>query len=389
VLNSNAGSFYTLPDGQKIPGTVNDDGSFLSQDGTVYVTGTGEKAGDGTVIAAGTVQHGVTTPDGTFLPGGVEHHLPDGRTLYGYTAGSDFWSYDGSTAVVGGRLITGALNFDDGVFTTSDGAYLVSDKGLIKGVQPPGQDFLPNGERRIIEGKPVYGTVGDDGSFLSQDGTVYVTGTGEKAGDGTVIAAGTVQHGVTTPDGYFLPGGSIHTLPGGKELYGYAMGSGFVSSDGKTVVLPSGQVLTGTSDNETGIFTASDGKTYYVGSGDSIQSAALQLDGSYLLANQQTVMTSASWTVDLLQLDQSIDLVSSRIQPISDEIEAIQQQFSIIEASWSSPAGGAFADITSQAAAAFATLKDLLSDTVDKMRLSYTNYEKSELQNVRNTTGNP
>lgn len=310
----------------------------------------------------------------------------DGQVLHGFVTGGDFVSADGNTAVVGGQMLTGTTDSDKHVFTTGDGAqYFVSDDGLVPGVQPPEGSFLAGGERRIIDGEPVYGIRGDDGSFLSRypDSTIYVTGTDTKDPDGKVIPVGTVEHGVTTPDGFFLKGGSIRTLPDGRQLYGYARGTGFISYDEKTMVLPGGQVVTGNLDS-VNIFTTSDGKTFYVG--DDIQPASPRLDGSYVLPDQSTVMTSASWTVDLLQLSDSMQIVKSRMQSISDEIDAIQRLSSVIEASWSTPAGGTFTDVASQVTTGFATLKDKLSDLVVGMETGYASYVEAERVNNANVT---
>lgn len=242
---------------------------------------------------------------------------------------------------------------------------------------------------RIIEGKPVHGTLQSDGSFLSTDGTILVTGKATEGPDGTTIPAGTVEHGVTTPDNRFLKGGSVRVLPGGQKLSGYAVGGDFYSVPGpggaSTIILANGTVHAGTLDTSNGIFTATGGGIYFVGD-DGIQSATLQTDGSYLLANQQTLMTAQSWQVDFEKISSDILTIKSRIGPISDEIANIRGQFTFIESAWRSPAGESFSDVAARVTGALFTLKDLLSEMVTRMEASYANYVVAEEKALQNMT---
>src|SRR5260221_635580 len=75
-------------------------------------------------------------------------------------------------------------------------------------------------------------------------------------------------------------------------------GKDFFSSDGTTIVLSNGTVLTGHLDKSTGIFTANDGSSFFIGN-NGIEPAKPEPDGSYQLPDGSTVMTPKEWSVDL------------------------------------------------------------------------------------------
>src|ERR1700722_16131624 len=102
----------------------------------------------------------------------------------------------------------------NGDFVSEDGTLLQQPGGFIEHGKIENGSFLAE---TTVNGQTVWGNYGSDGSFLSQDGTIYVT------------ASGQAQTGVTTPGGDFLPGGTTHTLASGTVLYGYADGGTFYS----------------------------------------------------------------------------------------------------------------------------------------------------------------
>src|SRR5260370_975688 len=82
----------------------------------------------------------------------------------------------------------------------------------------------------VVDGKTLWGSYGKDGSFLSQDGTTYVTPQGQ------------VQHGITDPaTGTFLQNGEVRTIDG-HQVYGSVQNGTFYSEDGKILVTPNGFV---------------------------------------------------------------------------------------------------------------------------------------------------
>ncbi|WP_251491365.1 hypothetical protein, partial [Actinacidiphila cocklensis] len=92
---------------------------------------------------------------------------------------------------IDGHQVSGT-NQPDGSFFSDDGTVYVDAQGKVAhGLTAPDGRFLPDGASRVLDGHTVWGSVGDDGSFLSEDGTVFVT------------AGGHVEHGKVV-DGRFL-----------------------------------------------------------------------------------------------------------------------------------------------------------------------------------------
>ncbi|MYS24929.1 hypothetical protein GA0115240_17141, partial [Streptomyces sp. DvalAA-14] len=146
-------------------------GGVLSRDGTTYTS------------PSGVVEHGITTPDGRFLPNGAVRTV-DGHQLYGTpTDGGGFLSEDGTTFVTPKGVVEHGQTSQDGHFLT----------------------------QRVVDGHPLWGSdTQDDGSgagWMSQDGTVYID------------PAGKVAHGLTAPDGQFLADG-VTRVVAGQQVYG-------------------------------------------------------------------------------------------------------------------------------------------------------------------------
>ncbi|MFE1856693.1 hypothetical protein, partial [Streptomyces sp. NPDC059489] len=78
---------------------------------------------------------------------------------------------------------------------------------------PENQQFYKPDDVRTIDGHPVLGQYGADGSFVSRDGTIYVS------------PQGTVVHGLTSPDGHFLPNGESRVVDG-RTVWGSVGGDG-------------------------------------------------------------------------------------------------------------------------------------------------------------------
>ena len=320
-------------DGQHLSGRVTQDGGFLSADGKTYVSPSGE------------VQHGLTAPDGSFLPNGAVRTV-DGQQVYGSV-------------------------LPDGSFLSQDGTELVLPSGVVEhGRTAPAGTFE---YQRTVDGQPVWGSDTGDG-WLSSDGKTYID------------SSGNADTGITTPDGQFIAGGSTYTLPDGTVLYGHQDGAGFVSADGTTVVLPDGTVLKGTTDTNTGIFTANNGATYAL-LDSGMAPVTKQDDGSYQTPDGQLIMTAESWRVDLQAFSDSLSLVSAKAHDISGFCDTIKGQYGLIEMSWSSPAGGTFSDAATKANNAMDTTRALLSDVINRMKMSYDNYVQAEHANVQNSTG--
>ncbi|MER5517491.1 hypothetical protein ABT079_22610, partial [Streptomyces sp. NPDC002763] len=136
-------------DGEHLLGSDTQDGGWISQDGTVYVSGDGA------------VEHGLTAPDGAFLANG-EVRTIDGAQVYGTRLDDgSFLSEDGTTMVTAGGAVEHGQSTSDGQFVTE----------------------------RTVDGQDLWGSDTQDGGWISQDGTVYVSGDGA------------VEHGLTAPDG--------------------------------------------------------------------------------------------------------------------------------------------------------------------------------------------
>jgi uncharacterized protein YukE len=227
---------------------------------------------------------------------------------------------------------------------------------------------------RQIDGRPVAGYATTDGGFISVDGTIYVT------------SSGTVEHGISTPDGQFLENGTSRTLPDGTVVYGYTDGPDFYSYDGTVLVLADGTVVHGTLDQATGIFTA-DGGNVYVLTDTGIDPGTLGSDGSVTLGNGDVVMTAHSWAVDLAQLENAIAVVSGVALSIERHHSTIVSLCGEVDDDvWQSPGGQTFSDVSARLNDAMTTLDQLMDDIVDRMRTSYDNYEQAEKAATQNFT---
>ncbi|MEV5753694.1 WXG100 family type VII secretion target [Actinoallomurus sp. NPDC052308] len=223
------------------PGTLESDGSFLSDDGTVYVP------------AGGQPEHGISTPDGHFIPGGTTHVMPDGTIAYGMMAGNDFLSVDHEAiALDDGSVLHGNLDENTGVFTTDSGnAYLVTADGVVSVVA----HVMP-------DGSTAYGRM-IGGDFYSADGATVALANGD------VLHGGSPQDGVFVTDSgavYLatesgLVVGASHVMPDGSTAYGRMIGGDFYSADGATVALANGDVLHGGSPQD-GVFVTDSGAVY-------------------------------------------------------------------------------------------------------------------------------
>jgi WXG100 family type VII secretion target len=321
--------------GQTVYGTVGTDGSFLSQNGTIYVSPSGQ------------VETGITDPaTNNFLPNGVVRQI-DGKTVYGTVLpNGDFLSENGTIL----QLPDGSVEHGK---VQSDGTFLAET---------------------TINGQTVWGNYGSDGSFLSQDGIIYVSPTGQ------------VERGITTPGGNFLPSGTTYTLPSGTVLYGYTDAGGFYTYDGSTIVLNNGTVVSGSLNKMTGIFTGTGGNDYFIGS-NGIAPVTRQADGSFLEASGAVIMTAQSWSTDLAAFSDAIQVIENKIQSISDSYSSIQTQYLIIQDVWSSPAGQSFTDITSSIDSAMNQLNHVLGSISQAMQTSYGNYLQAEQATINNLTG--
>ncbi|MFI0895576.1 hypothetical protein ACH4SE_03850, partial [Streptomyces sp. NPDC020983] len=104
---------------------------------------------------------------------------------------------------VDGHQVSGTRQ-PDGSFFSDDGTVYVDAKGKVEhGLTAPDGTFLPHGATHVIDGHTVWGTVGDDGSFLSEDRTVLVT------------ASGHVEHGKIVGDRFL-----VERTVDGKVLWG-------------------------------------------------------------------------------------------------------------------------------------------------------------------------
>ncbi|MDX3322433.1 WXG100 family type VII secretion target, partial [Streptomyces sp. ME03-5684b] len=314
-------------------GTPTNNGGFLTEDGTTYVDPTGKTT------------HGLTAPDGTFLPNGQTRDI-DGQHVYG-------------------------TQLDDGSFLSQDGTTLITPDGTTQhGRTTPDGHFQT---QHNINGHPTWGTPTNNGGFLTEDGKTYVDPSGK------------VEHGISAPDGTFIPGGTTRTLPDGTVVYGSMAGDDFFSSDGHTLVLDDGTVLHGSTDKNTGIFTGDHGNYYFVGESGARQGTP-QDDGSLLLNDGSRVMTPYSWMVDLQEMAGAILKVRSRAEAIEGHVDAISSQYSNVRHDWSSPAGTTFDEVSTQAEKAMSKLGHLLTDMLERMQITHDNYERTELANVNNVT---
>ena len=428
-----AGDFlaYTTVDGKQVTGNFNSDGSaFLSSDGTIYVD-------------KGVVETGITDPaTGNFLPKGTTRVIAD-QTVYGTIQNGAFFSEDGTIlqlpngfvehgttdssgnflayTVIDGQQVKGNFSSDGSSFMSSDGTIYV-DKGVVeRGITDPTTgNFLPNGTTRVIADQTVYGMLTNNGSFISEDGTILQLpsgfvehGTTDAAGDftaeltvdgkqvsgnyddkgnfmstdGTVYvpAGGAPELGVTDPTtNNFLPGGTTYVLPGGTTLYGYKEPDGsFWSYDGSTIVLSNGTAVTGSLTKGDGIFAGSNGLDYFVGQ-NGIQQVTPNQDGSFTIIGGSggVIMTPASWKTDLAAFQTAMTQVGTDISNISDAYDTIQTQYAMVESYWSSPAGTSFQEATTAVDYAMGQLNLVLDSISSALQASYSNYEAAEQQTI-------
>lgn len=179
---------------------------------------------------------------------------------------------------IDGHLVSGTRQ-PDGSFFSDDGTLYVDPGGKVEhGLTAPDGRFLPNGASRLVEGRTVWGVVGEDGSFLSEDGTLLVT------------ADGRVEHGKVV-DGRFLV---ARTVDGRTVWGGETEDGGFISQDGTIYVDAEGNVQKGIVDPATNSFvpggiayTMPDGSTAYgVMAGDTFYTA----DGTTVVLGDGTVL---------------------------------------------------------------------------------------------------
>ena len=415
-------------DGKQVWGNYGDDGSFLSQDGTVYIP------------AGKNPERGITDPvTHAFLPNGATRVI-DGKTVYGVVLDNgDFLSEDGTilqtakgfvehgkiegdsflaSATVDGKQVWGSYG-DDGSFLSQDGTvYIPAGKNPERGITDPvTHQFLPNGTTRVIDGKTVYGSVLDNGDFLSEDGTILQTPKGFVehgkiegnsfvafmmvdgkqvwgnygddgsflSQDGTtyVPAGGKPQYGVTDPGSKsFLPGGTTYKLSNGTVLYGFQDAGAFWSYDGKTIVLNNGTVVTGTLEKGDGIFTGSDGRYYLIGDNGIVQ-VAKRPDGSFTAPDGSIIETPDSWKIELSAFQDAQSVVGTCIQNIYDAYQTISGLYQRVEDNWQSPAGTTFAEATTAVDRAMRSLSAVLDSITQALQTSYDNYHAAEQKAIQ------
>jgi WXG100 family type VII secretion target len=371
-----------LIDGQSVFGTVLPNGDFLSADGTILE------------LPNGFVEHGALQPNGYFLAkmtvngqevwgnygsdgsflsqSGTIYVSPSGQVETGITdPGTGEFLPNGVVRQIDGQTVYGTVG-PNGDFVSEDGSILQKPDGFVEhGKIDSDGDFLAE---MTVNGQEVWGSYGSDGSFLSQSGTIYVSPSGQ------------VETGITAPDGNFLPGGTTYTTSSGTVLYGYKDAGSFYTYDGSTIVLDNSTVVTGSLNQSTGIFTGNNGDDYFVGQ-NGIVKVTPQPDGSFLESNGTVIMTAQSWAIDLAQFSDAMQAVGTNTTSISDAYESIRTQYSVIETVWSSPAGTSFADITSTIDNAMSQLNSVLESIGQAMHTSYNNYLQTEQANTNNFTG--
>ena len=416
-------------DGKLVTGYATQNGGFMSNDGTVYVP------------SGGPPQYGITDPTtGNFLQGGTTRVI-DGQTVYGTVQKGVFVSEDntllqlpsgfvehGKTDASGNFLAETTVNgqqvwgnyADNGDFMSSDGTiYVPAGKPAEFGITDPTTgNFLEGGSTRVIDGQTVYGTVSDNGDFISEDHTLLqqpngfvehgyidsnndfiaqLTVDGKQVSgnygddgsfmslDGTIYVppGGAPEYGVTDPGSKsFLPGGTTYTLPNGTVLYGYKEPDGsFWSYNGSEIVLSNGTAVAGTLQKGDGIFTGNNGNYYFVGQ-NGITQITPNKDGSFSMPDGSVVMTPQSWKTDLNDFQNAQTQIGTYISNISDDYSNIQMQYSMIESFWSSPAGTSFTEATSAVDLAMQKLNTVLSSITTAMQTSYNNYYASEQQAI-------
>jgi hypothetical protein len=172
--------------GQQVYGTVESDGSFLSEDGTQFQQQPG-----------GPVEKSMLTSDGTILT----QRTVNGQPMWGQDSKDGWFSQDGTV-------------FDPN--SNGPGGQVAGVPEF--GITDPGGQFLENGAVRWFNGQQVYGTVLSDGSFLTEDNTELQQpdGTWQKAmvtSDGTIltqqIVNGQPMWGQDSKDGWFSQDGTV------------------------------------------------------------------------------------------------------------------------------------------------------------------------------------
>ncbi|WP_251491363.1 WXG100 family type VII secretion target, partial [Actinacidiphila cocklensis] len=313
-------------DGRTLWGGETEDGGFISQDGTVYVDPSGK------------VAHGLTAPDGRFLP-------------------------DGASRVVDGHTVWGSVG-DDGSFLSEDGTVFVTAGGHVEHGKVVDGRFLVE---RAVDGRTLWGGETEDGGFISQDGTIYVD------------AKGKVQKGITDPvSGSFVPGGIAYKMPDGSTAYGAMIGDTFFVANGTTIVLHNGTVLHGTTNWTTGIFTTGSGDSYFVGEDGVTHGKFRNVDGAFVLDDGKVVMTPKSWTVDLAQMAEAITFVKSQYDLIDTYRDTISGEIGKVESAWTSPASASFTDTADKVKSALSNLYWLVGGIVDQLQQTYDNYVQAE-----------
>jgi hypothetical protein len=338
----------------------------------------------------GFVAHGKTQPDGTFLA----YVTLNGQTVWGNYADDDsFYSSDGTIHIktdgtveygitdpvtknflpggvirtVDSQSVYGTIN-NDGSFISEDGTLLVLPDGFVEhGKIQSDNTFLAY---LMINGQQVWGNFGTDHSFLSQDGHTYVK------------PDGTIEYGVTDPsNGTFLNGGVAYTLPDNTVAYGFMDNGSFYSYKGDLIVV-NGQVITGSTDTGDSIFAGNNGDFYFISDNGIIPVTPLP-DGSYELPDGSRVMTPTSWKVDLKQFQEAMLTVAGNIQAISTTYNGqIASLFNSVEADWKSPAGQTFGETVPLVDAAMKNLLEILTGVLLIMEVNYANYIQAEETNI-------
>ena len=156
---------------------------------------------------------------------------------------------------ISGQAVYGTVG-PDGSFLSQGGTIYVSPSGQVEtGITDPTTDtFIPNGVVRTIDGRTVYGAVLSNGDFISEDGTLLQQPDGfvehGKIQDGTFLAETTVNGQVVWgnygTDGSFLSqGGTIYVSPSGQVETGVTTPSGSFLAGGTTHALAGGAVVYG------------------------------------------------------------------------------------------------------------------------------------------------
>jgi uncharacterized protein YukE len=436
-------SYFVLDvDGKEYAGGFNQ-GTFYSNDGTLVIPPNAPP------------EFGITDPaTGDFLQNGVTKTV-DGHLVYGTAQNGNFYSDDGTIVVtstgqeyhgytqtvgsdsyfvteVDGKEYAGGFDAK-GDFYSKDGTLFIPAGGPPEfGITDPVTgDFVENGVTRTVDGQVVYGSV-QDGNFYSDDGKIVITSAGQEyqghaetvgsqtlfvievdgksyaggfGSDGTFMSAdgtmiippfGSPEFGVTDPNtGQFIQGGTTLTMPDGTVLYGYSIDGAFMTYDGTEIVLNGNDVLHGTYDTQTGIFTATNGDTLFVGQ-NGIQLAFPQPDGSYELGDGSIIMTPQSWTVDLAAMSDAIATTKTNADGVTQEYANIVSYITNLQQGlgwggsapfagyWVGPAADTFNAVTEALYNAMSSLDGLLADVVSQLEQSYQNYVAAEAANTRN-----